>query len=253
MSPETVRVLETAARVSEDTGGALDITVYPAVKAWGFTVPGGARVPQEDALRELAPLVGYRNVSLDGRSVTLRGGAEIDLGALAKGYASQMAVDILARGGVTSGIVSLGGNVQALGSKPDGSPWNVAIQDPEDMSAYAGILRISNRAVVTSGVYQRYFEHDGRRYHHIIDPSTLRPADSGLLSATVISDDGTLADALSTALMVMGRRGAEDYWRARGRDFDMILITESGEEVITEGIKDDYTPSGGRELIVARG
>jgi thiamine biosynthesis lipoprotein len=239
-SPETLELIEYAASVSAETGGALDITVYPAVRAWGFTADE-YRVPGDGELRAIMPLVNYRAIKLDGAVVSLAPGAAVDFGALAKGYASQRAAEIFRKHGVTSGIVSLGGNVQTLGRKPDGSLWNVAIQDPEDGGRYAGILRTADAAVVTSGVYQRYFETGGERYHHIIDPATCRPADSGLLSVTVIADSGTQADALSTALFVMGRRSAEEYWRRNGRDFDMILITEAGEVIITDGIADSYT------------
>jgi thiamine biosynthesis lipoprotein len=240
VSPETLEIIAYAASVSGETGGALDITVYPAVRAWGFTTDE-YRVPGEGELREIAPLVNYRAVKTDGNTTALAPGAAVDFGALAKGYASQRAAEIFREHGVESGIVSLGGNVQTVGRKPDGSPWNVAIQDPEDSGRYAGTLKTQDAAVVTSGVYQRYFESGGKLYHHIIDPSTLRPADSGLLSATVVAENGALADALSTALFVLGRESAETYWRNSGRDFDMILITETGEVVITEGIADAYT------------
>ncbi|MDR1217663.1 MAG: FAD:protein FMN transferase, partial [Oscillospiraceae bacterium] len=136
-SPETIEIIETAAAVSDLTGGALDVTVYPAVRAWGFTTDA-PRVPDDGELRAITPLVDHRAVKINGAEITLSPGMAVDLGALAKGYASQRAVDILRERGVTSGIVSLGGNVQTLGKKPDGSEWNVAIQDPEDPARYAG-------------------------------------------------------------------------------------------------------------------
>jgi thiamine biosynthesis lipoprotein len=251
-APETIEIIETAAAVSGLTGGALDVTVYPAVRAWGFTTDV-RRVPGDGELRAIMPLVDYRAVKINGAEITLSSGMAVDLGALAKGYASQRAVDILRERGVTAGIVSLGGNVQTLGKKPDGGEWNVAIQDPEDPERYAGTLKTADTAVVTSGVYQRYFEQDGALYHHIIDPATCRPADSGLLSVTVVTADGTRADALSTALFVLGRRAALDLWRGSGGDFDVIIITSSGETIITEGIEDAYTHvNTGRTLTVER-
>jgi thiamine biosynthesis lipoprotein len=252
VSPETIIVLETAAAMSADTEGAFDITVYPAVKAWGFTTESAA-VPSADTLGGVKPLIDYTAVTTNATSVTLGPDMEIDLGAIAKGYASQRAVDIFAEHGIASGIVSLGGNVHALGSKPDGSPWVVAIQDPEDMTRYAGTLGVIDTAVVTSGVYQRYFEEGGVRYHHIIDPATCRPADSGLLSVTVVAPDGARADALSTALLVMGEKDAVAYWRGGGYDFDMILITESGEVLITDRIYGAYThTNNARKLTVVK-
>jgi thiamine biosynthesis lipoprotein len=251
VSPETLEVIRTAADVSAGTGGALDITVYPAVKAWGFTA-GDAAVPPEGTLRRIMPLVDYRAVVTGTAKVELGDGMEIDLGAVAKGYASQRAVEIFAEHGVSSGIVSLGGNVQALGSKPGGAPWIVAIQDPEDMARYAGTLEVRGGAVVTSGVYQRYFEEGGVRYHHIIDPATCRPAASGLLSATVVAPDGARADALSTALLVMGEEAAVAYWRGAG-GFDMILINESGGVAITAGIAAAYAhESDSRQLTIVK-
>jgi thiamine biosynthesis lipoprotein len=249
VSPETLEIINFAVSVSGETAGALDITVYPAVSAWGFTT-GEYRVPDDGELSAIAPLVDCGAVKLGETSVELAPGAAVDLGALAKGYASQRAAEIFKERGVTSGVVSLGGNVQTLGRKPDGSLWSVAIQDPEDGERYAGALGTSDAAVVTSGVYQRYFEAGGRRYHHIIDPATCRPAESGLLSVTVVADNGARADALSTALFVMGRQAAETYWRESGRDFDMILITEDGEVYITDGIAGSYTHiNTERELI----
>ncbi len=142
--------------------------------------------------------------------------------------------------GVTSGIVSLGGNVQALGHKPDGSNWRVAIQDPRDQSENFLVLEIAEQAVITSGGYQRYFEEDGKTYHHIIDPRTGYPADSGVLSMTIVSADGTLADGLSTSLFIMGPEKAEEYWRAHSDEFDAVWMTDDGSVYLTKGLENCY-------------
>ena len=115
-------------------------------------------------------------------------------------------MDIFKENGITSGLVNLGGNVQALGTKTDGSNWRVAVQSPDDTEDYLGVLSIRDKAVITSGGYERYFEQDGVTYHHIIDPKTGYPAENGLVSVTIVSSDGTLADGLSTLLFIMGRR-----------------------------------------------
>ena len=143
--------------------------------------------------------------------------------------------------GIKSGLVSLGGNVQALGAKPDGSKWKVAVQNPDSDESYIGVLEIAGKAVITSGGYERYFEKDGKTYHHIIDPVTGYPADSGLKSVTIISSDGTLADGLSTSLFIMGIDKAKEYWRANSDKFDVILLTNDNKQYVTEGIYSDYS------------
>ena len=168
-------------------------------------------------------------------------GMEIDLGGIAKGYTSSRVMEIFREHGIEHGLVSLGGNVQALGTKENGKPWRVAIQNPEDELKYLGVLDIADKCVITSGGYERFFEQDGRRYHHIIDPRTGYPAESGLLSATIISDDGALADGLSTALFIMGKDKAEEYWRAHPWTFDYILEDTDGTLYVTAGAADLFT------------
>lgn len=233
-------LLEAALALCDETGGALDVTVYPAVRAWGFTT-GDYRVPDEAELSALTERIDYTRVSLDGGSLTLPDGMELDLGAVAKGYTGDLLMSLFREEGVTSAIVELGGNVQALGAKPDGSPWRVALQAPE--GGYAGILEITDKAVVTSGGYQRYFEQDGETYIHIIDPDTGHPARPGLASVTIVADSGLRGDGLSTALFVMGREKAEEFWRAHP-DFDFILLCEDGTAAITEGLEDCFSLYG---------
>lgn len=152
--------------------------------------------------------------------------------------------DILQAHGVTSAVVSLGGNVYVCGAKPDGSAWNVGIQDPTS-SGYAATVALTDCFAVTSGGYQRYYvAEDGTVYQHIIDPRTGRPADSDLLSVTVISDDGTAADAYSTALYVMGEQEAVSFWRAHG-GFELILITADGRLLYTPELADTITAPEG--------
>ena len=240
LSEETRQLLAEALALCESTGGALDVTIYPVVRAWGFTT-GEYRVPEAAELAALLEGVDYTRVALVGERLTLPEGVELDLGAVAKGWTGDQLMEVFAGAGVTSAIVELGGNVQTLGAKPDGTPWRVALQAPE--GGYAGVLEIVDKAVITSGGYQRYFEQDDVTYIHIIDPSTGYPAESGLVSATIVSDRGVRGDGLSTALFVMGREKAEDYWRAH-RDFDFILLCEDGTTVITEGLEDSFSLYG---------
>lgn len=241
---EPVReLLEKALELCRETGGALDVTVYPAVRAWGFTT-GEYRVPEEAELSALVERVGYGRVALDGDRLALPEGVELDLGSVGKGWTGDRLTALFREAGVSSAIMELGGNVQALGTKPDGSPWRVAVQAPG--GGYAGVLEIADKAVVTSGGYQRYFEQDGETYIHIIDPATGRPARTGLASVTIVADSGLQGDGLSTALFVMGREKAEAFWR-RNPEFDFILLGEDGTAAITEGLEECFSLYGGWE------
>lgn len=240
LSDDTRRLLTEALALCKETEGALDVTVYPVVRAWGFTT-GEYRVPEDTELSALLEQVDYTRVTLDGDTLALPAGMELDLGAVAKGYAGDRIMDLFRSTGMIYSIVELGGNVQALGTKPDGSPWRVAVQAPE--GGCAGALEIVGKAVVTSGGYQRYFEQDGEIYCHIIDPASGLPVRNGLASATIVADRGIQADALSTALFVMGRERAEAYWRDHS-DFDFILLGEDGTVAITEGLEDCFSLCG---------
>ena len=176
-------------------------------------------------------------------------GMEIDLGGIAKGYTSSRVMEIFKEYGVEHGLVSLGGNVQALGGKQDGNPWRVAIQNPESELDYLGVLEIKDKCVITSGGYERFFEQDGVRYHHIIDPRTGSPADSGIISSTIISSDGALADGLSTSLFIMGLEEAEKYWRANANKFDFVLEDRSGKLYISEGAAKMITTEMDMEVV----
>ena len=133
--------------------------------------------------------------------------------------------------------MSLGGNVQALGTKTDGTAWQIAIENPDKSSDYIGVVSVKDKAVITSGGYERYFEKNGKTYHHILEPETGYPAESGVKSVTIVSDDGTLADALSTSLFVMGKEKALDYWREHKNEFDTVLVEDNGNITITDGLK----------------
>ena len=244
VSDETADIISAALGYCEASGGALDITIYPVLRKWGFTA-GEYRVPTDDEIAAALGNTGYKNVAVSGNKVTLPEGYMLDLGSCAKGYASDEMKKSLEVSGVGSAIINLGGNVTALGKKPDGNDWTVGISDPFQPSELLGTVRVNNRSVVTSGGYQRYFiGDDGKKYIHIIDPSTGRPAESGLMSVTVIGGSGLMCDALSTALFVMGKDRAIDYWRLHG-GFDMILVTDDKEIIITEGAAEVFENASG--------
>lgn len=239
LSGNTAELMEQALELCRRTGGALDISVYSIVRAWGFTT-GSYQVPDEETIQSLLPLVDYTQIQYDAATgvVTLPEGMEIDLGSVAKGYAGQLAAQMLREHGVQSALLNLGGNVQTVGAKPDGSPWQIGIKDPQGEDAMM-VLSVEDQAVVTSGGYERYFEQDGQTYWHIMDPFTGRPADSGLLSVTIVGDEGVVCDGLSTALFVMGLEKAADLWAQSG-DFEAVFVTASGEVYITEGLRDHF-------------
>lgn len=228
-------LLQETLHLSRRTGGALDPCLYSVTKLWGFTT-GHYRVPEQEELEQALQHTGAEQLMLHGSGACLAHGAQIDLGAVGKGWAARLAVESLAeREDITGGILSIGGNVQTYGEKPDGTPWQIGIQDPEGAGT-AGMLSVTgNWAVVTSGGYQRYFVEDGVRYCHIIDPDTGMPAQTGLASVTVVAEDGLLADGLSTALYVMGLERAAAFWRDSG-DFEAVFLTEDGMVYATEGI-----------------
>ena len=259
VSSEVFSLIQSAVTYGSATGHAFDITVAPVVSAWGFTTDH-YQVPDQATLSTLLRHVDSDQLTLlageDGGTVALGQDQTIDLGGIAKGYTSDRAEAIFRAAGVESGSISLGGNVYVQGSKPDGSLWRVAVQDPQNSSAAAVVLELSDAYAVTSGGYQRYFDQDGKRYHHIIDPATGFPADSGLLSVTVVAPangdtdgtqpgNGTMCDAFSTALFVMGEEKALDFWRSGDYAFDLVLVTGDGRVVVTEGLADSFEQSEG--------
>ena len=251
LSIETIDILKTAICINKDTGGAFNPLIYPLMKCWGFDT-GNYRIPLQTELDECMRHMDTGMINIDevaGEVKFADSKMQLDLGGIAKGYTSNRIIQIYKENGVTSGIVSLGGNVQTLGTKPDGSPWKVAIRRPDGSGEYEGVLSVNDTAVVTSGGYERYFEQNGNTYHHIIDPATGKPAQSGLSSVTIVNDDGMLADALSTAVYIMGYEKAVKFWREYEQPFEMILITNDGSQYVTEGLVSLYQSDTDCEVI----
>lgn len=234
LQPQTADLLQQALDCAARTGGAFDPTVYPLVCLWGFP-SGKYHIPTEAELTGALAHTGPQHLQLNGAAAALDAGCSVDLGGIAKGYAAEQCAHQLEDAGAQAAMLSLGGNVQTVGSKPDGTAWQVGIADPKDPSSAIAVVRFTgSKALVTSGDYQRYFEQDGVRYHHILDPQTGRPVQNGLRSVTILADSGTLADGLSTALFVMGLERATEFWRASS-DFEAVFITEDGTICATEG------------------
>ena len=235
LSEETAALLRRSLTLSEETGGAFSPALYTLTSLWGFTTDV-QRVPQQAEIDAALAGIAAGGVTLSGNTVELDG-VQLDFGAAAKGYAAQKIADAWTAEGVTAAVLSLGGNVQTIGEKPDGTPWRIGIRDPHSPEDTLGVLSLRGAyAVVTSGGYQRYFEEDGVRYSHILDPKTGYPAKSGLDSVTIVAQDGFLADGLSTALYVMGLEEARTFYRSRS-DFEMVLVTENGEIFVSEGLE----------------
>lgn len=240
LTGNAAELMQNALALCRRTDGALDLSIYPIVRAWGFTTEQ-YQVPTEETLRSLLPLVDYTQIDFDAANgtVALPAGMEIDLGSVAKGFAGQMTADFLREKGVSSALLNLGGNIQTIGCKPDGTPWQIAIKDPLGDHTPMMVLSIADKAVVTSGGYERYFEQDGQTYWHIMDPVNGHPARTGLASVTIVGADGLLCDGLSTSLFIMGLEKAADFW-AESNDFEAIFVTDTGEVYLTEGLKNAF-------------
>ena len=246
---EAADLLRRALELCRETEGALDLTIYPVVRAWGFT-SGDYRVPDDSELADLLRFVDYQAVELnaDG-SVQVPEGVQLDLGAVAKGYVGDRLSELLRAEGVESALLDLGGNIQTIGGKPDGSEWRVGIQDPA-ADTLLGTLRIRDCAVITSGGYERYFtDESGHIWWHIMDPSTGKSAQNGLVSVTVMGPEGLVCDALSTALFVMGEARAVKYWRAHPT-VELALLTEDGRLLLTPGMAARFQAANDLEYII---
>ncbi|WP_026662018.1 FAD:protein FMN transferase [Butyrivibrio proteoclasticus] len=258
LTEDVAELMGKALDICDSTDGALDITIYPVLKTWGFTT-GEYRVPADEEIQELLENVDYHGVDITSFDATIDSdelsdaagiiceipsGTQVDLGSVAKGYTSMSLYNLFTDKGVTSGLINLGGNVQCIGSKINGDDWKVAVKSPfiDSSSGILGVLSVSDLAVVTSGGYERYFEENGKTYWHILDPKTGKPAENGLVSVTIIGKDGLLCDGLSTALFVKGLDEAIRYYQGnRDKEFDMVLVTDDREVYLTEGVADKFS------------
>ena len=241
LSDDTYNLIQKGINYSELSNGAFDITIGAVMEKWK---QGGAfiRLPEPKEIEDALPFVGYDRIRLsDNNKAEVEKGTKLDLGGIAKGYACDKTVELLKKHNIKAALLDFGGNIYAHGTKQDGSPWRVGLRNPilgED--GYVCILEVSDKTVVTSGGYERYFENEGKAYHHLLDPKTGYQAENDLLSVTIVGDISADADALSTACFVLGK---EDGMR-RLEDlpgFDGIFITNQNEIYITSNLKDKVT------------
>lgn len=243
VSADAMSLIKESVKISKETNRAFNPTIYPLMELWGFTTKN-YYVPKDNEIKTLLNHMDIDNIKIDEskNEVSFKdSNMKIDLGAITKGYTSSKIIDIFKENNIKSGMVTLGGNVQVLGKKPDGSLWKVGIQNPIDEDEYLGVLQTSDKAVITSGGYERNFTKNGKTYHHILDPSNGYPANNGLTSVTIISSDGTLADALSTSLFVMGKDKAIDFYKKSNYNFDFILYTSDNKLIISDGVEDIFS------------
>jgi FAD:protein FMN transferase len=236
VSPETLTVVQRAMQVAEMTGGGFNIAIGPAVDAWRVTE--GQRIPTESELDALRPLVDLHAVHADVQAQTIyleKRGMRIDVGGIGKGYAADQAVDALRRAGAVAGVVALSGDIKTFGRLPGGKMFPVGIQHPREEGSVLAWIDLQDEAISTAGDYERFFEREGIRYHHILDPRTLQPARS-CQSVTVIAREGVWADGLDTGIFVMGpERGMELVEQLP--DVEAIIIDAEGRLLVSSGLK----------------
>jgi thiamine biosynthesis lipoprotein len=254
---DTLRVLRAALYYADRTGGAFDVTAAPLSECWREAAErGDDRPPGEEELRRARASVGSDGLRLfpeDGTAMLTRARSAADLGGIAKGYAADRAVELYRAMGVKSALINLGGNVKTLGEKPDGQPWTIGLQDPDERrGVFFGALRVGGGvSVVTSGGYERFVTIGARKYHHIIDPASGYPASSGLRSATVVARESMQADALATAFFVLGLERAARLL-ADFADVEAVFMDDERQVWLTPGIRDAWLSAPGYEHLSIR-
>jgi thiamine biosynthesis lipoprotein len=235
----TIDILNAGLDAAKVSDGLFDPTIEPLVSLWNIA-HGEPKLPSDDEIETALKAVGYGGITVEGNKIKKENPAvSIDLGGIGKGYACQAVIDLLKKRGVSHGLISFGGNIGVFGLKPDGTDWTIGVRDPDNADDVVGYLHINEGFVSVSGDYERYFEIDGVRYHHILDPRTGRPASNGMRSVAVISQDGTQADALSTMLFVMGYKKAMEFYNSGVYNFEAVFITADGV-FITDGLTDIF-------------
>ena len=238
VSRETGEVLRMALEFWEETGGAFSPGLFSIQRGWGFTT-GEFHILEEEERLRLLDQIDVAGIEIEGQRAVVPPGTEVDFGAIAKGYAMDVLRDIMEEFAVESAIFSLGGEVFALGQRPGGGPWRIALQNPQG-EGYIGVIEVVDKTVSTSGSYERWFlAADGRRIHHILDPQSGKPVENGLISVTAVAREGARGDALSTALFVMGLeeglRFVED-----APDIEAIFVTEGGDIYVSSGLAENF-------------
>ncbi len=240
VSPETMEIIEKALYVSENTGGAFDITVGPLVRLWDFQKK---IIPDRAIVKEKFKLVGYKNIVIDKGASTVflkTKGIQIDLGGIIKGYAADKAVEILKQQGIRAGIVAIAGDIKTFGIRPDGGLWKVGIQNPRqqtDKDEITATIAMTDRAISTSGDYQKFFIKGGKRYHHILNPKTGYPVDE-CRSVSIIAKDGGLTDPFSTGIFILGAEKGIKLLEEMG--IDGIIVDKNGKIYTTPNLRGKF-------------
>lgn len=235
VSEETIEILDYALEYSEMTDGAFDITIAPLTELWNVKENTG-KLPAKEEIENALSHVNYENIEIDGNMVRLKDKeAKIDLGGIAKGYIADKLKEFMAERGVKNAMINLGGNIAVIGGKKDGSDWNIGIQKPfGDRNEVIGSVSIRDKTVVSSGIYERYFEYDGKIYHHILDTATGRPAESDLEAVTIIGESSVMADVLSTTCVLLGsEKGMELIERTP--EVEAVFVRKDGEVLESGG------------------
>ncbi len=239
---EIFALLKTAKEYSELSDGSFDVTIGPLTSLWRIGFPD-ARKPAQEEIEEVLPLIDYKHLILDETTHTAyleQAGMKIDLGAIAKGFMTDVVVELLQNHDVTSAIIDLGGNIFVMGTNPSGEDWSVGVQDPfSTRGSIIGKLNAADKSVVTSGIYERYLEVDGETFHHLLNPQDGYPFDNGLAGVSVITDHSIDGDALSTILFAKGvdegLRFAEEL-----DGVEAIFITKEREVYLTSGLVGNF-------------
>jgi thiamine biosynthesis lipoprotein len=239
VSFDTYEVLSSAVEFSRRSSGCFDVTIEPLVALWNRAKASFAQ-PDESSIQQVLPLVNYRDLILDPWEMTagLRNiGQSVDLGGIGKGFAGDRILEVFKQFGISSAYSNLGGNVVTLGAKPDGSPWHVGIQHPRQENKIIGSVAVVNQTVVTSGDYQRYFtDSQGKRHHHILNPTSGYPSESGLISVSIVTEKSLAADALSTLLFVAGMEKGLEFLRGVPQT-EAILVDSDLRVYVTPGLR----------------
>ncbi|NLD19648.1 MAG: FAD:protein FMN transferase [Clostridiales bacterium] len=245
VSDDTIRVIEQGIYMGDLSGGMFDITIGKVSDMWDFTGENPA-VPSQTSIDEALPAVDYRNINIEGNKVTLKdSNSQLDLGGLAKGYIADRIGEFLEVKGVSSAIINLGGNVIALGSKDGEMPWTIGVERPySDRTEIVGSVEVKDATLVTSGVYKRKFEQNGILYHHILDPNTGFPVDSGLESVTIVAkkSNSCFCDGLSTTCLMLGQEEGMALIRQLQQEcsdmgIEAVFIDKNDDMVTTDGFK----------------
>ncbi len=231
---ETAELLRKSIKLSDSSGGTFDISIYPVVKLWGFDTKN-YKVPTDSEISDVLKYVDFESIEVSGdNTVSIKDGMSIDLGAVAKGYIGERLYEMMKSQNIDSGLVNLGGMVITYSSDDIEDKWNIGVEYPDSTEIFA-TFKTNEKFTVTSGAYQRYFEENGKRYHHIIDPESGKPSVSDISSVTIITNDGVTGDALSTAFFVMGVEKTLEYIKAHEQelsdDFGVIILNSNKDKV----------------------